>query len=196
MALLGAERLVWALRSGGTAEARGRRAARELAPYALSVLAVAPLLVFFETFRVAASFSGQVGLSLTGYLSNVGALTSHLLRHELLHINFSNSLRNRDPGAMTVVLPEVDSDGSFESVQPRHHTEGLEALLKRGEKGGLLELKNRQPKWNDGHGQHRRIRGQLLGTADVHLRTAGFRQRRLPVSSSSLVALQTPTDIP
>jgi len=71
-----------------------------------------------------------------------------VLRHELLHINFSNSLRNRDPGAMTVVLPEVDSDGSFESVQPRHHTEGLEALLKRGEKGGLLELKNRQPKWN------------------------------------------------
>ena len=71
-----------------------------------------------------------------------------MLRHELLHINFSNSLRNRDPGAMTVVLPEVDSDGSFESVQPRHHTEGLEALLKRGEKGGLLELKNRQPKWN------------------------------------------------
>jgi len=70
------------------------------------------------------------------------------LRCELLHVNFSNSLRNRNPGAMTVVVPEVDSEGGMVPARPKDAAGQLNERLKRGDLGGLMELKNREPKWN------------------------------------------------
>ena len=34
------------------------------------------------------------------------------MRRELMHVNFINSLRNRNPGAMHVAVPQVDGDAS------------------------------------------------------------------------------------
>lgn len=70
------------------------------------------------------------------------------LRCELLHVNFSNSLRNRNPGAMTVVVPEVDSEGGMVPARPKDAAGQLNERLKHGDLGGLMELKNREPKWN------------------------------------------------
>jgi hypothetical protein len=74
--LLGAERALAAW--------RGRAPWRDLAPFALSALAVAPLLVFFETFQIAAGFASNLGLGFTGWGSNLIQLSTHLLRHEFL----------------------------------------------------------------------------------------------------------------
>jgi hypothetical protein len=80
MALLGLERLV-AIRRG---HLDARAGLRELLPFALSALCVAPLLVFFETFTIAADFSRDLGLTARGYLHNLGRVALHFLRHELL----------------------------------------------------------------------------------------------------------------
>eukprot|EP00967_Tisochrysis_lutea_P095859 scaffold140063_cov33-Tisochrysis_lutea.AAC.2 len=70
------------------------------------------------------------------------------LRKELLHVSFLNSLRNRNPGAMQVVMPQVDGQGNAIKVQPSNSAGSLAEKLKRGETNGLIELKNREPKWN------------------------------------------------
>jgi hypothetical protein len=63
---------------------RGRARWADLAPIALSALLVAPLLVFFETFRVAAAFARATDLGPHAWLANAGEIARHLLRHELL----------------------------------------------------------------------------------------------------------------
>jgi hypothetical protein len=65
--------------------ARRRRAPwTDLAPFALSALLVAPCLVFFETFRVAAAFARDLGLGPTAWAANALEVARHLLRHEML----------------------------------------------------------------------------------------------------------------
>ena len=70
------------------------------------------------------------------------------LRRELLHVNFLNCLRNRNPGAMQVVIPTVSAEGEATQVQPGNSTNGLAERLKRNQLDGLDLLKNREPKWN------------------------------------------------
>ena len=70
------------------------------------------------------------------------------LRRELLHVNFLNSLRNRNPGAMQVVVPAVDQEGHAVAVRPGSASNGLAERLKRNQMDGLVLLKNREPKWN------------------------------------------------
>jgi hypothetical protein len=43
-----------------------------------------PLVLYFETFRIAAEFSEQLGITLAGYGENLTELLWHLMRHELL----------------------------------------------------------------------------------------------------------------
>jgi hypothetical protein len=76
VALLAGERLVsiW----------RRRAPASDLLPYALSAALVAPSLVFFETFHVAASFARDLGLGPRAWAANVLEVGRHLLRHEML----------------------------------------------------------------------------------------------------------------
>jgi len=75
-ALLGIDRLlaIW----------RGEAGWRDLAPLLASALLVAPLLLFFETFSTAAAFGEAFSLHLGGYLSNLGVIAVHFLRHEFL----------------------------------------------------------------------------------------------------------------
>lgn len=70
------------------------------------------------------------------------------LRKELLHVSFLNSLRNRNPGAMQVLLPRVDAKGNALTVQPTDPEGSLAEKLKRNDTAQLLEMKNREPKWN------------------------------------------------
>jgi len=75
------------------------------------------------------------------------------LRRELMHVHFINSLRNRNPGAMDVALPEVDAEGTATLVKPESEGDkkGLEELLKQaggGRTQGITVFKNREPKWN------------------------------------------------
>jgi len=70
------------------------------------------------------------------------------LRRELLYVNFTNSLRNRNPGAMTVVVPRQNDDGNSVEVRPVSSGQYIADRVKRGEKTDLVELKNREPKWN------------------------------------------------
>ena len=56
----------------------------DLVPFAASALAVAPFLVFFETFRIAAEFARELGLGPVAWLAHVVDTLRHLLRHELL----------------------------------------------------------------------------------------------------------------
>lgn len=60
------------------------RLARAWAPLALALALVAPELVYFETFQIAAAFSEHLGLSVEGYLANLRGLLRHLWVHELL----------------------------------------------------------------------------------------------------------------
>jgi len=69
--------------AGGSAVAR---LARSLAPLAAAGICVVPLLVYFETFSIAAEFSKHVGLTPALYLLNGKNLVVHLLRHELLAV--------------------------------------------------------------------------------------------------------------
>jgi len=71
------------------------------------------------------------------------------LRRELLHVNFLNSLRNRNPGAMEVIVPSVDANGNSVAVQPdAKNPEGLAEKLARGTEEYTMTFKNREPKWN------------------------------------------------
>jgi hypothetical protein len=75
-ALLGLDRLL-AIRRG---EARWR----DLVPLAAAGLAVAPLLVFYETFSTAAAFAEGLSFRFGDYLANLAAIGVHYLRHEFL----------------------------------------------------------------------------------------------------------------
>jgi hypothetical protein len=79
--LLALERAATAWRSRGAAR---REALGDLLPLALAAVAVAPLLVFFETFQIAGAFSREQGLGLGGFAANLGRVGLHFLRHELL----------------------------------------------------------------------------------------------------------------
>uniref|UniRef100_A0A7S2DIW8 Myosin motor domain-containing protein n=1 Tax=Haptolina brevifila TaxID=156173 RepID=A0A7S2DIW8_9EUKA len=75
------------------------------------------------------------------------------LRRELMHVHFVNSLRNRNPGAMDVALPDVDREGNAVRVTPEVDggKDGLEEKLKAAATGrgvGISVFKNREPKWN------------------------------------------------
>ena len=63
---------------------RGRQGARALLPLVPALVAVAPLLVYFETFSIAAAFSRELALGPGGLLENLGILGAHLLRFEFL----------------------------------------------------------------------------------------------------------------
>jgi len=73
-----------------------------------------------------------------------------VLRRELLYVNFINSLRNRNPGAMEVVVPRVDMEGKAVLVRPAEQAkDGLAERHKNPAKASdLVSLKNREPKWN------------------------------------------------
>jgi len=71
------------------------------------------------------------------------------LRRELLHVNFINSLRNRNPGAMEVIVPSVDANGNTVAVQPDAASpDGLADKLASGKLQNTIVFKNREPKWN------------------------------------------------
>ncbi len=79
--LLGAE-LSWrGLRARG---AERRRAWLDALPLAAALLAIAPLLVFFETFQIAAAFREELGGSLARSARNLAGVGVHFLRQELL----------------------------------------------------------------------------------------------------------------
>jgi hypothetical protein len=80
--LLAADRL-WQVRREGAA-LRSRVALRALAPQLLAVVAVAPWLVFLETFQVARGFASHVGVTPGGYLENARLVSVHFARHEML----------------------------------------------------------------------------------------------------------------
>ena len=63
---------------------RGRHGARALLPLLPALALVAPLLVWFETFPIAAAISRELSLGPRGLLENVGIVGLHLLRHEFL----------------------------------------------------------------------------------------------------------------
>jgi hypothetical protein len=75
-ALLGIDRLL-AIR-------RGEAGWRDLVPLLASALLVAPLLLFFETFSTAAAFGEAFAFRFGGYVSNLGTIAVHFLRHEFL----------------------------------------------------------------------------------------------------------------
>jgi hypothetical protein len=56
----------------------------DLAPLAASALLVAPFVVCFETFHVAAAFARDLGLEPAAWAENAALLLRHLLRHEML----------------------------------------------------------------------------------------------------------------
>lgn len=68
----------------GSLRGWARRAAADLAPLLVSAVLVAPALVFFETFSIAREFSAHLGLTVGGYLENVGFFLRHFGRYELL----------------------------------------------------------------------------------------------------------------
>ena len=75
-ALLGIDRLL-AIR-------RAEAGWRDLVPLLASALLVAPLLLFFETFSTAAAFGEAFSFRFGGYVSNLGTIAAHFLRHEFL----------------------------------------------------------------------------------------------------------------
>jgi hypothetical protein len=80
--LADAARRAWA--AAGTWRARLYAAAREISPVAIAALAIAPLLVFFETVQIAAVFSARLQFSASMYADNVRALLWQLLRYDTL----------------------------------------------------------------------------------------------------------------
>jgi hypothetical protein len=76
LGLLAAERLA--------AVARGRAPRRDLVPFAVAALAVAPFAVWFETFSTAAAFAESFAFRPADYAANLWAVVGHLLRHEWL----------------------------------------------------------------------------------------------------------------
>jgi hypothetical protein len=82
-ALLGLDRLL-ALRTARREGTPVRAVLEDFAPLALSLLCVAPLLVFYETFEIASVFSDAFDLGVERYLSNLEMAVGHFLRHEFL----------------------------------------------------------------------------------------------------------------
>jgi len=71
------------------------------------------------------------------------------LRRELLFVNFVNSLRNRNPGSMQVVVPATDkATGDAKPIRPTTPDATLAERAKRRDMSELASLKNREPKWN------------------------------------------------
>ena len=70
------------------------------------------------------------------------------LRREMLFVSFVNSLRNRNPGAMEVVVPGVDAAGDAVPIRPSVGKDGTQELLKKNDLTSIVPLKNREPKWN------------------------------------------------
>ena len=70
------------------------------------------------------------------------------LRREMLFVSFVNSLRNRNPGAMEVVVPGVDAAGDAVPIRPSAGKDGIQELLKKNDLTSIVPLKNREPKWN------------------------------------------------
>ena len=70
------------------------------------------------------------------------------LRREMLFVSFVNSLRNRNPGAMEVVVPGVDAAGDAVPLRPSAGKDGIQELLKKNDLTSIVPLKNREPKWN------------------------------------------------
>jgi hypothetical protein len=63
---------------------RGRHGLRALLPLLPALVLVAPLLLWFETFSIAAVFSRELSLGPRGLLENVGIVGAHLLSREFL----------------------------------------------------------------------------------------------------------------
>ncbi len=82
-ALLGFDALAASWHARADSEER-RRAWIGTAPLLASALLVAPALVFFETFAIAASFREHLGFTLGGYMGNLGYFARHFWRYELL----------------------------------------------------------------------------------------------------------------
>jgi len=83
-ALLGGERLLHALRAPAPAGGRWRLAGVGVLPIAVSAVAVAPLVVFFETVQIAASFREDLGFGVRQVAANLGEVALHFARHEFL----------------------------------------------------------------------------------------------------------------
>jgi len=82
-ALLGLDALATTWQARGDRDAQ-RRALFGFVPLVASALLVAPALVFFETFAIAASFRENLGFTLAGYFSNLGYFARHFWHYELL----------------------------------------------------------------------------------------------------------------
>ena len=65
-------------------------------------------------------------------------------RRQMMHVHFTNSLRNDKPGAMLVGVPSVDQ-ASGESVL---HHDGLAARLAQPAPADVTVFKNREPEFN------------------------------------------------
>ncbi len=63
---------------------RVRHGPRALLPLLPVLVAVAPLLLWFETFPIASAFARELSLGPRGLLENVGIVGAHLLRREFL----------------------------------------------------------------------------------------------------------------
>jgi hypothetical protein len=84
VALLGIDALVAMARVRGDRAARMRVAVVSLAPLLGSAVGVAPAIVFYETFGIAASFRNDLGMSFAGYGANLVDFLSHFWRYEFL----------------------------------------------------------------------------------------------------------------
>jgi len=83
-ALLLGDGLLRALRARAEGGRRVRSALAGPAAVLVSLLAVAPWLVFFETFRVARAFAGDLGPTPGTFVANLAFVLRHFLRYELL----------------------------------------------------------------------------------------------------------------
>lgn len=81
---LGAHGAVLSLRPRIPMRTRMRDAASAIGPVLISAALVAPLLVFFETFRISAKLASPEGTGLGHYLSNAEQLVAFLAGHDLL----------------------------------------------------------------------------------------------------------------
>jgi hypothetical protein len=82
-ALLGFDRLL-ALHIARRDGTPVRAVLEDFAPLVLSLVCVAPLLVFYETFEIASVFSDAFDLGVERYVSNLEMVVLHFLGHEFL----------------------------------------------------------------------------------------------------------------
>ena len=109
------------------------------------------------------------------------------LRREMLFVSFVNSLRNRNPGAMEVVVPGVDAAGDAVPIRPSAGKDGIQELLKKNDLTSIVPLKNREPKWNP---QSNMYQLDFQGRATMASRTAcvSGRSRRTVAATWSCTA--------